>query len=771
MWRSRCAVPAIAALSLICAVSAAPAQSAFRVQSTFIGDFYSTNFFPNPDPNGAVGNNHIVELLNGKYEVFNKNTLQPAAPFPGVAPGGISLNEFWTRAGVTPTGTAFDPRILYDPSAQRWYATAADNADQPNHFLVAVSKTADPTQGWSGFALDTNPSHTRFLDFPRLTFNKDVVSVLGYARPLDGTKDGLQTLLTIPKADLLQATPTVSRASFIYELPVYTTSGPALGSWGQPAVNYDNTNNPIPVLSDFLTYKGYLSWNTITGTPTAPVVSGPGIYPRATAYAAPVNALQPGSLSNPIEADKPRFSTAVQVNGNVWAVQNVNIAGRDALRWIEMNATTGAVMQEGVIKDTALSYYFPSIAVNKNNDVVIGFNGSSGTQPVSSYAVVGKTTGASTAFGTPQLLQQGYGTMDLNPSGAEKWGDYSATVVDPADPNLFYTFQQVARQGNNWGLAISKLNIKPAALPTSSLAVVSLNDARLLSFQNGAAVGVTADLSRGIKQPSSAIYDTSGRLYIADPSLAKVVTIDQNGNEQELLNYNDGLVSPIALTFGNSGKLYVADITAGKVIEYANNTTHVTYADTSDGLKKPWDLAFDKLGNLYVTDIGAQKVFKIDPAGNTTVFADTSDGLIAPEGIAIDGTGNIYVSDQFANKILKFTPSGVGTVFADSGDGLATPADIEIGADGKLYVANYLPNTILRFDKNGVGQVYADAADGLNGPYDIAFKVGATGYRLLNLTAWGDTSPVPEPSTLALAAVGFAMLPLCQRRSKRRRWR
>jgi hypothetical protein len=58
-----------------------------------------------------------------------------------------TLDEFWSDAGVAPI-RSHDPRILYDAATDRWFAVYADAANSTQAaFLVAVSKTADPTAG------------------------------------------------------------------------------------------------------------------------------------------------------------------------------------------------------------------------------------------------------------------------------------------------------------------------------------------------------------------------------------------------------------------------------------------------------------------------------------------------------------------------------------------------------------------------------------------------------------------------------------------------
>src|SRR5215831_14891321 len=95
-----------------------------------------------PDTDGAAGPTSFVELLNNLYRVYDKS---------GALLQFTRLPEFWTSAGVTLDGQPFDPRILYDPVSERWFATSSENPFIPNDILLAVSRTSDPTPSLAGF--------------------------------------------------------------------------------------------------------------------------------------------------------------------------------------------------------------------------------------------------------------------------------------------------------------------------------------------------------------------------------------------------------------------------------------------------------------------------------------------------------------------------------------------------------------------------------------------------------------------------------------------
>jgi hypothetical protein len=150
----------------------------------------------------------------------------------------------------------------------------------------------------------------------------------------------------------------------------------------------------------------------------------------------------------------------------MWAVQGVESGGRAAIRWFQIDETTNAVLQSGLLADAELDLYYASIAVNEFDQVVIGCSGSSENQFVSAYAVAGETVNGVTTFGTLLLLRDGVDAYErIDSYGRNRWGDYSATVVDPDDPSVFWTFQEFAGPFNNWVTNITELRLPVAFIP------------------------------------------------------------------------------------------------------------------------------------------------------------------------------------------------------------------------------------------------------------------------------------------------------------------
>jgi hypothetical protein len=430
-----------------------------NIELNFTGStlFTDSSFIP-PDTMGAAGPDHFVELINGRYSVYRK------------ADGGrvqtSTLNNFWRNGGVTPAGSfAFDPRILYDPAGKRWFAASVDNpGSRPNNFLVAVSNSSDPTQGWKAFAIPSDSAKSRWADFPTLGVNRDGVYLSANMFPI--TASFATSVLVLPKADLIAGT--VARRTLFENV-----SSGSTGFSIQPVTDPKSTGVPVAaLLSAFNTGGGQFKRSDIMGSVTSPVLDTTNKFIAVPPFGGPPNAPQPGPKAR-LEVLDTRFgSSVVMRNGELWGVQAVDSGGRSALRWFDIDAATNTLRQSGLIADPALSFYYGSIAVNGFGQVVIGFSGSGPSQFVSAYAVEGRTIKGVTTFDDPVLLKAGVSDYEVTfGAGRNRWGDYSATTLDPNDPFTFWTTQEWVSATNIWSTQITELQLAAIPEPTTLLLV------------------------------------------------------------------------------------------------------------------------------------------------------------------------------------------------------------------------------------------------------------------------------------------------------------
>lgn len=430
-----------------------------------------------PDVNGAVGNSgsteYVTEMINGYYGVYNTS---------GTPTTQESLSTFWSNA-LGPTGPVpsfvYDPRILYDPASQRWFATSLLGADTPNSFLVAASDTSNPNGAWSGFAIRSDVTGQNWADFDTLGVNGSNVYVSGNMYPVStGGYGGSSNIVVIPKAALTAASPSVNGYKIFYN---------AGGFANQAGQNYANNSPTAYFYGESLSNSNQLAPISISGTSAfnyaIKQASSNITFTTAAASSAVPTASQPG-LPNSIDAGDSRLSSSlVTAMGYVWGTQTVvnpTNPNLSSIRWFVINPAkpaSGALVAQGILSDPHNSLYYGSIAIGKTGAVVIDFEESGASQNISTYLATGTFNGTAVSMGAPTLLNAGPGVyvqssaFQADPGGptSPRWGDYSTIQVDPNNPNDFWIFQELPNGTNQsqWNTQITQID-PPGAFGAAS---------------------------------------------------------------------------------------------------------------------------------------------------------------------------------------------------------------------------------------------------------------------------------------------------------------
>ena len=408
-----------------------------------------------PDSNGAVGPDHFVQFINGRYSVYNKTNATRLLSKTDLS--------FWSAAGVTIPSQwdVSDPRLIFDPRSQRWFAAQIDfdpsGIINTNHFLLAISTTANPTGTWKGFAFLSDPGKVNFADFPTLGLDAQGVYLSGDMFDTNGVPVN-STVVSIPKEDLLAVTPSIAGRTMFTNLS-YSSRGEII----QPAIAVDGTTGGNLLATGNLGLN-FQPHNTLKASTVLNTASeGAATLSAATtisvpSYTVPLDPVQPDGTTNLDNGDN-RFSASVyRVKGVLYGTHSIEVNNRAAIRWYRISATNYTLLESGTITDNQLDLFFPSIAANTNGTVVIGCNGSSLSTFVSAYAVAGTTVNGVTTFGSLRLLKSGAASFQNTGSdGTSRWGDYSATSVDPADSTHFWTIQMFPSSSSRWSTQVTEL--------------------------------------------------------------------------------------------------------------------------------------------------------------------------------------------------------------------------------------------------------------------------------------------------------------------------
>lgn len=426
-----------------------------------------------PDVNGAPGPEHLMVTLNTDFRIMDRE---------GNNIYTVGSGAFWQS---TPgAGGVFDPKISYDPYANRWILVEPANSDPAtSKLLIAVSENSDPTGNWFMYSFDGDPEDTHWFDYPNYGFNKDKLVVTGN---LFGSGGVYVALYVFSLQDLYDNA---------FEIE-YTRFKINDGFTLVPAVTYDEEEEDVYVVHNAGGNSGgfgYVYLRKVTGPPEDPEVVPIGLAGVPEPWGNSSN-VSGGNFAPQFDSDEKintvdaRMENMVYRNGKLWATHHVylpagNNPQRSAIQWWNLSLD-GEVLQWGRVDDPTgeMFFAFATIAVNAKEDVLIGFGSFSENQYASaSYAM-------RYADDPPNTIRDYYQYKDgeapyFKTFGASRnrWGDYTATFVDPVDDLDFWTIQEYAATPagaqDEWGTwwAYIDMHAIPEADFSSNIAEVPVN--------------------------------------------------------------------------------------------------------------------------------------------------------------------------------------------------------------------------------------------------------------------------------------------------------
>ncbi|MCH2592422.1 MAG: Ig-like domain-containing protein [Pedosphaera sp.] len=399
------------------------------------------------DTHGAVGPEHLVVALNTEIAIQTRE---------GELLSKVGLGDFW--AGFS-HGFVFDPKVVYDHLVKRWVVfTIADVNTTKSAVLIALSQTSDPTGDWDMASIrvhpEAAPDNYLYADYPSVGYNKKwlaaSVNLYKGTNEVSGTKEFVGSrIFAFHKPD------------YIRKSKVYYTQFDDPGYFTVvPATTFDADDTNLLFVTEQSTYA--LRISALSGkvgqehyTPHYARTSVKGI--EAWEFSIGKTNISPQkAASKKIFANDSRMHALAKRNGKLWAAHHVFLpegmenVDRTAIQWwnLETNAT---IIQHGYIQDTnaVKQYTFPSLAVNKNDDVLIGYSGFSKDTFASAYFSYRKADDPLDQMSEPALLKVGVAPYEkLRADGRNSWGDYSAAQVDPNNDTDMWTIQMYAETRN-----------------------------------------------------------------------------------------------------------------------------------------------------------------------------------------------------------------------------------------------------------------------------------------------------------------------------------
>ncbi|MCF6284548.1 MAG: Ig-like domain-containing protein, partial [Candidatus Hydrogenedentes bacterium] len=593
-----------------------------------------------PDSHGAVGPNHIVTQTNDSSRIYDRNGTQLSS---------MGIKSFWTGLGVT---DVFDPKVVFEPYSNRFVAVAcAQRRSSASGMLFGISETDDPTGNWHLWLLDGDSSNTDWVDYPNIGFVSGRITFTANLFTISGDNFSGINVWTVDTASAEDG------GALSFEMLRITNAGGTL----VPAVTYDaaeRTQYLIRAGTANIFGTGRLQLYSVTGSIGSLSFNTTPMATVGSAWSISIpNAKQLGT-SALIETNDTRLQNAVLRNGRMWAVHTVSMSTtiRDhaAIKWWEFDPSTGTAIQDGVIEDvdglgnfdinTGTHYYFPSVAINKNDEVLIGFSGSSGEEYVSNYYAFRAPSYPSGEFDIPVRYQSGVGTFS-----GPRWGDYSNTLVDPADDTTFWTVQQYAAGGNKGGNAWAKIGAAAADTTPPEVSAASA------TTETTVRVTFNESMSDNANLVNASFYIFDGGLTASGVVRVNATQVDVTVNEM-----NNG--TAYTVTVGTSGP---AD-TAGNTVSASVNTAGFTGIGTS-----PTVTITETTENPTNADSVVYSVLFSEPVGSTFSAADvTVTGSLA-SGAAVGVSG---ADPNFSVTVTPANASAEGTLGISIGTGVTDGA-------------------------------------------------------------------------------------------------
>ena len=437
-----------------------------------------------PDPNGEVGPNHYVEMINLVFGVYSKTGTLLLGP--------VDTGTLWAGFAVDDcTDPSGDPIVVYDQFADRWLLTQFTTAGPEYFNCVAISQTGDPTGAYYRYAFSTG---LNFPDYPK--YGVWTHSYIITTREFGPTVEYGIGVYGLERNKMINGDPGARAVSFFLDgnnpaiLPLV---GDGLLPPDIDGKQKPKNEDPAPIIGTQDDGGGYgatfdalniwdfsVKWRS---TPTAsltlnaqlPVAAFDSIFPCAPTSR---DCLPQPGITNPAQyldilsyRQRPTFRLAYR-NFKTYDAMVTNqsveaLPGVAGVRWYEIRRTgnTYSVYQQGTYAPgDGVHRWMGSTAQDKKGNMAIGYSVVNGTTVFPGIRYTGRLAGD--PLGT---LPLGEGVI-INGSGVQtttnsRWGDYTALTVDPVDDctfwyvNEYYTAAGQASSPAGWQTRIASFKL------------------------------------------------------------------------------------------------------------------------------------------------------------------------------------------------------------------------------------------------------------------------------------------------------------------------
>ena len=417
-----------------------------------------------PDTVGDVGPSHFIQAVNSsgsgvngsRFVIYDKSGDAQTAP--------ILMETLGSGACADGRG---DPVVTWDPLADRWVLLEFTSG-LTKTLCVYVSKSSDPVAGgWWAYAFTASD----FPDYPKLAvWPEAYVVTTNETTPAIYALERAQMLDGLPATKLRFTTPKLSGFVFNALTPADLDGGEPPPA-GAPAILLRHRDTEahgpggLPVTDQIELWELTVDF----ATPANSVLAGP-LTISITEFSSELCGLT--SFSCVPEPDTTvkldplrevvmhrlayrRLPAFEQLVGN-FVTDAGDFTDHHAVRWFELERRDGGswqLRQEGTYAPDSIHRWMGALASDKEGNLALGYNVSRATAGQEVYP--GLRYAGRRAEQPVGTLPEGehLGAAGANHSTTNRYGDYAAVSVDPADDCTFW-FTGEYNPSNNWATRI-----------------------------------------------------------------------------------------------------------------------------------------------------------------------------------------------------------------------------------------------------------------------------------------------------------------------------
>lgn len=482
-----------------------------------------------PDPELAVGPNHIIAVTNVAFEIYDKSGALLSGP--------TTFSSFFAGTPGCSSVAVFDPNVLYDEEADRFIlGIDGDGTD----YCVAATTGSSPLGTWNSYGFPTNFANA-FFDYPHAGVGVDAIYMGSnqFGGTLPGGFEG--RVFAMDKVALYNggalSVVTESTGSDGTPQPM-NLHGFNAGTWPTTGPHYimtelfDGANHSVwswvdPFGANIFSKKGDLNLNTATG-----VSAG-----------FPVDVPQSGGAS--IQGNDWRGLDTEYRNGSIWMTNtlacNPGSGTVNCIRWAKIDPAVPAVLDAGVYSSNGEYRIFPDLAVNECGDMAIGYTKSSSSMFPGIWVTGRENTDPSGVLQAETELKAGeiaYTAFDTAP---RRWGDYTGMTIDPDGKTFWYLGEYSKDTGNpngRWGTYVGSYSFASCGgvtVPNFTLAAPVPGTAGVTNTWDATGITPNANVALVIGRVGTGSINVPGcgpvALNLANPRVMATGVSDSNGDK------------------------------------------------------------------------------------------------------------------------------------------------------------------------------------------------------------------------------------------------